>query len=132
MAGARPGKVAATFLRERLRRSRAAADVAAAHALDEELPRLGEALAAGEVSREHVDIAVRTLKRIPQHLRDKKRDEIDEWVTGISTRVRPRPDRPAWPGGCWKSWTRTGRTPSTRARSNAANCRSPGMRPGWW
>jgi hypothetical protein len=89
VAGARPGKVAVTFLRQRLRRTRAAADVAAAHALEGKLPRLGDALAAGEVSREHVDVAVRTMKRIPQHLRDQKQDQIDDWVTGVSKEFAP-------------------------------------------
>jgi hypothetical protein len=89
VAGARPGKVAVTFLRQRLRRTRAAADVTAAHALEDDLPRLGDALAAGEVSREHVDVAVRTMKRIPQHLRDQKAAEIDDWVTGVSKEFAP-------------------------------------------
>jgi hypothetical protein len=89
VAGARPGKVAVTFLRQRLRRSRAAADVTAAHTLEDDLPRLGDALAAGEVSREHVDVAVQTMKRIPQHLRDHKGDEIDTWVTGVSKEFAP-------------------------------------------
>jgi hypothetical protein len=89
VAGARPGKVAVTFLRQRLRRTRAAADVTAAHALEDDLPRLGDALAAGEVSREHVDVAVRTMKRIPQHLRDQKCAEIDTWVTGVSKEFAP-------------------------------------------
>jgi hypothetical protein len=60
----------ATYARDTLRRSRATADVAAAYVLDEELPQLGAALVAGEVSREHVDTAVRTLKRIPVKLRE--------------------------------------------------------------
>jgi hypothetical protein len=89
VVGARPGKVAVTFLRQRLRRTRAAADVAAAHALEDQLPRLGDALAAGEVSREHVDVAVRTMKRIPQHLREQKCDEIDTWMTGVSKEFGP-------------------------------------------
>jgi hypothetical protein len=89
VAGARPGKVAVTFAREKLRRTRAAADVAAAHALEDQLPRLGDALAAGQVSREHVDVAVRTMKRIPQHLRNQKQDQIDEWVTGVSKEFAP-------------------------------------------
>src|SRR3954468_13396892 len=57
VAGARPGAVGVTFARHRLRRSNAAADVRAAYAVADhgELPRLGAALAAGEVSREHVD-----------------------------------------------------------------------------
>src|SRR5215470_12592118 len=57
--GARPGRVAATFLVHGLRvaAGKAAADVAAAHAVDQEggvLPGLAAAFAAGEVSRAHV------------------------------------------------------------------------------
>lgn len=73
VAGARPGKTAATFLIHGLRVSagRAHADVAAAHAIDPDegpLPRMGAALAAGEVSRAHLDVAVRAIARIPAHL----------------------------------------------------------------
>jgi hypothetical protein len=45
--------------------------VAAAHAIDPDggqLPQLGAALARGEVSRAHVDVAVRAVTRIPGHL----------------------------------------------------------------
>ena len=47
VAGARPGQVAKTFARHRLRRTQAATDVRAAHAFAEELPMLGKALAGG-------------------------------------------------------------------------------------
>jgi hypothetical protein len=89
--GARPGKVAKTFLELRLRRSRAAADVAAAHALENDLPLLGDALAAGEVSRDHVDSAVRTLKRIPAHHRESEADRvrIDGWFTETAQELPP-------------------------------------------
>src|SRR5204862_2122554 len=82
VAGARPGRVAKTFLEMRLRRSKAGADVTAAHALDTDLPLLGEALTAGEVSREHVDNAVRTLTKVPGHFRetDRVRHRIDAWL----------------------------------------------------
>src|SRR5688572_8932742 len=84
--GARPGRVAVTFARHKLRRSRAAADVRAAHALADQVPMLGQALAAGEVSREHVDVAVRALRQIPRHLLDDPGGlaKVDAWVTETS------------------------------------------------
>ena len=89
--GARPGRVAVTFARDKLRRSCAAADVRAAHALAEELPMLGKALAAGEVSREHVDGAVRVLKQIPRHLLDdpEAMGKVDAWFTETSQSLAP-------------------------------------------
>jgi hypothetical protein len=91
VAGARPGRVAKTFLEHRLRRSHAAADVAAAHALATDLPMLGDALAAGEVSREHVDGAVRTLKRIPAHFQETEaqRVRVDAWFTETARELPP-------------------------------------------
>jgi hypothetical protein len=77
VAGARAGAAAKTFLRQGLCRTAAAAaaDVRAAHALGGDadprvggLPELGRAFGAGEVSREHVDVAVRAMRRIPRHL----------------------------------------------------------------
>ena len=97
VAGARAGQTAKTFLVHRLHRriGQAAADVTAARAVrtqpdsgDEgpvaghdfaaggpdpldhprRLPRFGAALAAGDVSREHLDVAVRALRRIPTRL----------------------------------------------------------------
>jgi hypothetical protein len=97
VAGARAGQTAKTFLVHRLHRriGQATADVTAARAVrtqpdsgDEgpvaghdfaaggpdpldhprRLPRLGAALAAGDVSREHLDVAVRALRRIPTRL----------------------------------------------------------------
>jgi hypothetical protein len=91
VAGARPGKVAKTFLELRLRRSRAGADVAAAHALDTDLPLLADALTTGEVSREHVDSAVRTLTKVPGHFResDRARQRIDAWLTQNAREFAP-------------------------------------------
>jgi hypothetical protein len=75
--GARPGLVARTFLRHALNRApgQARLDVDAAYALDRGadpaaggLPGLGAAFAAGEVSREHVDTAVRAVRQIPARL----------------------------------------------------------------
>ena len=73
VAGARPGRTAATFLMQKLRFSaaRAGRDVAAARAMhraDSRLPEVAAAFAAGHVSRDHVDVAVRTMARIPAHL----------------------------------------------------------------
>jgi hypothetical protein len=75
--GARAGTVAQTFLRAVLLRTggQAAADVRAAHALSRDadpgaggLPLLGEAFASGAVSREHVDVALRTLRKLPRRV----------------------------------------------------------------
>ena len=89
--GARPGQVAKTFARHRLRRTRAAADVRAAHALADELPMLGNALASGEVSREHVDVAVRALRQIPRHLLDEPETmaRVDVVLTEASADLAP-------------------------------------------
>ena len=89
--GARPGTEALTYLRHALRRSAAGADVRAAHAVVEDLPMLGKALAAGEVSREHVDLAVRTLRRVPRHLLDEPglRHRVDAWFTDASRELAP-------------------------------------------
>jgi hypothetical protein len=90
---ARPGAVpgaagqaaAVAFLTEGLRQSRphALRDVAAAAALAPgtgELAGMGAALAAGEVSREHADVAVATLRRIPKALKTRQ-VEGDDGVT---------------------------------------------------
>jgi hypothetical protein len=71
--GARAGQVARTFLVHRLRvgKGQAKRDVTAAQATDPDdgpLPGLGAALASGSASREHVDVAVRMLAKVPQHL----------------------------------------------------------------
>jgi hypothetical protein len=68
--GARAGEVAKTFLHHRLRlgRPQAGRDARAAQTLDpdgDQLPNLSAAFAAGEVCREHVDVAVAARSRIP-------------------------------------------------------------------
>ncbi|HEX2808694.1 MAG TPA: DUF222 domain-containing protein, partial [Kineosporiaceae bacterium] len=68
--GASAGRAAATFLIHGLRVSPAQAgrDVATAVAIDPQvgdLPLLGQALAAGEISREHVDVAVAAVAKLP-------------------------------------------------------------------
>jgi hypothetical protein len=73
VVGAAPGRVAATFLIHgcRVAPKQAHFDVLAAEHLDPEtgaLAGLGAALAAGEVSRGHVDVGVRTLRQIPKRL----------------------------------------------------------------
>ena len=75
--GARAGTVAQTFLRAVLLRTggQASADVRAAHALLPDadpgaggMPSLGAAFAAGTVSREHVDVALRTMRKLPRRV----------------------------------------------------------------
>jgi hypothetical protein len=109
--GARVGTTAATFLVHKVRVSpgQAHRDVAAAHAIDPdrgELPRLGAALAAGEVSRAHVDVAVRAVTRIPSHLTravgetGAGAERMDALLTEHSWVLAPR--RPTgWPGSRW-------------------------------
>jgi hypothetical protein len=55
------------------------------------MPMLGKALAAGEVSREHVDLAVRTVRRVPRHLLDEPgaRERVDAWFTETSRALAP-------------------------------------------
>lgn len=60
------------------------------------LPQMGQALAAGAVSREHVDVAVRALRRIPTRLLEQTGDDgirgadrIDEFIADVSTRFDP-------------------------------------------
>jgi uncharacterized protein DUF222 len=62
------GLTAKAFLRSVLRRTRgqAAGDVRAAL---NRLPRSGEAFSAGEISREHLDVIVKTVERIPDEVR---------------------------------------------------------------
>lgn len=74
--GAAGRRGALTFLTEALKLSgrQANRDLAAAAALASsapELPRMGQALVDGEVSREHVDVAVSTLRQIPKVLKQK-------------------------------------------------------------
>jgi len=77
VAGARAGSTAKTFLMHKLRRTagQATADLRSAHTLAPDarpdaggLPAFGAALAAGKVSREHVDVATGALRKIPKHL----------------------------------------------------------------
>ncbi len=73
VAGARAGQVAATFLVEaaRVASGQAHRDVAAARMVDPDgglLAGLGAALAAGAVSRAHVEVAVGAVGRIPARL----------------------------------------------------------------
>lgn len=97
--GCPAGKTAATFLVHAVRvdPGRAARDVAAARRLDPSgagtgrddrlgapaergLPRLGRALASGQISRQHVDIAVGCLDRLPT---DTLADTDADGVAGI-------------------------------------------------
>ncbi|WP_194903983.1 HNH endonuclease signature motif containing protein [Quadrisphaera sp. INWT6] len=58
--------------------------VAAARATDPDrgaLRGLGAALAEGEVSRAHVDVAVKLLPRVPQRVLEERREDVDEHLT---------------------------------------------------
>jgi hypothetical protein len=89
--GARAGRAAQTFLHHRLHAPHPGMDVRAAHSVAEDLPLLGKALAVGDVSREHVDIAVRTLRRIPRHLLEEPGAlaEVDTWFTDAARDLVP-------------------------------------------
>ena len=89
--GARPGTTARTFARHRLRSSRATKDVRAAHALADALPMLAKALAAGEVTREHVDGAIAVLGKIPRHFLDDPATlaKVDTWLTNTARTLAP-------------------------------------------
>nr|WP_255479317.1 HNH endonuclease signature motif containing protein [Quadrisphaera sp. RL12-1S] len=68
----------------RLGRGAASTEVAAARATDPAcgaLRGLGAALAAGEVSRQHVEVATRLLPRLPQRVLDERREEVDDHLT---------------------------------------------------
>lgn len=82
----------AAWLRQRHKVSGAGADVAAAQtvASDGELAELGEALAQGAVSRQHVDVAVRCLSRVPASLLATKRAEVAAFLTGQARRLPPQ------------------------------------------
>ena len=87
--GAKPGHVAETYLRHALHRPHPAAEVRTAHALADDLPQMDDALEAGEISIEHVHAAVRTLRRIPAHLRAENTATIDAWFTKASRDLAP-------------------------------------------
>jgi hypothetical protein len=74
---ARAGTTTKTFLQNALRRTttQANADVHAAHTLAPDadpdtggMPNLGAALAAGDISRDHVNMVLRTMKRVPKEV----------------------------------------------------------------
>lgn len=82
---------------------RARADVAAARATDPHaaldpvaaqdrgsLPGMGAALARGEVSRAHVDVAVRTVDKIPARIRRAAAPVVDDFLVEVSTAHPPR------------------------------------------
>lgn len=90
----RPGYQTAGFLKDRRRMTgaRARADVEAATLCDPEtgtLAELGQALMRGEVSRDHVDIARRAVKRVPAALVRDRRQEVSTLLTGHATEFAP-------------------------------------------
>jgi hypothetical protein len=117
VSGARPGTSARTFLVHALRRSpfQASADVQAARALAPDadpaqggLPRLGAALAAGQVSREHAHVAVKAVRRIPGHLLREPvtdHDAADAGLTGGDDREGGDGERDGveGDGGTWSA-----------------------------
>jgi hypothetical protein len=98
--GARPGAESQTFLRA-LRVTDPAADLRVARALGDDLPELGKALAVGEVSRGHVEVAERTIRTIKknrtaaQPLDAADIGRIDSWVTEAARDLSPRELRTA-------------------------------------
>jgi len=83
--GAAPGKAAVTFLTEGLRvsRGRAARDARASVAVAAgtgSMPALAAAFAHGEITREHVDVAVAAANKLPAAV---KRLTSDDGVTGL-------------------------------------------------
>src|SRR5680860_583130 len=93
-SGARPGAQTSAFLKDRLRMTgaRARADVEAATLCDPEfgdLAELGAALGRGEVSREHVDVARRAIKRVPETLVRTRRKEISVLLTEHAKEFAP-------------------------------------------
>jgi hypothetical protein len=103
--GAAKGRVAKTFLVHALRVSGpdAARDVAAAHAVDRAsggLQQLGQALAEGVVSREHVDVAVRAVRGVPRHLLTRRgvdgvsgAERVDRFLTDTALSLSPQEAR---------------------------------------
>lgn len=93
-AGARPGYETAAFLKDRCRMtgSRARADVEAATLCDPEtgtLAELGQALEHGEISRDHVDVARRAIKRVPAELVRARRHDVSTTLTQHATEFAP-------------------------------------------
>ncbi len=100
----------AGLLRSRCRvgPGRARADVEAARAVDPDVPAvgpgavtsagdvrgalvgMGAALLAGEVSRPHLDVAVRVLDKIPTRIRRAAAPVVDEFFVDVSTKHPPR------------------------------------------
>ena len=83
--------------------ARARADVAAARATDADaaldpvagqdrgcLPGMATALARGEVSRAHVDVAVRAMDKVPARLRRLAAPVVDDFFVDVSVRRPPR------------------------------------------
>ncbi len=95
------------------------------------LRELGRALAAGAVSREHVDVARSALKRLPGRVVRERRDEVDHLLTEHARSVRTRD------GGVPVAAPAVGdhpgprRTGTTRTPWTGGTCRWRPTRPGW-
>jgi hypothetical protein len=110
--GADGGKAGATFLIHGCRVSpwQAARDVAAAQASDPDdgtLPLLGAALAAGEVSRAHLDVAVAAVARIPAPIKKLVLcDGAPRWNASTSScSATAAPSHPPPSGSCATNWS---------------------------
>ncbi len=84
-------KSTAEWLRLRHKQNGSVRDVAAARAIGPggDLTELGAALADGRISREHLDVAVRCLGRIPAHLKEEQRGTVAGFLTGQAERFAP-------------------------------------------
>lgn len=94
-AGRTQGRATRALLEDECRRGsgQASVDVKSAELLDPDtgaLRQMGAALAAGEISAEHLRNARLTVKRIPKKLLDAKRAEIDEALTRNAREWAPR------------------------------------------
>ncbi len=85
-------KSTAEWLRLRHNQVGSVRDVGAARAIgpDGDLREMGAALADGRISREHLDVAVRCLARIPAHLKDEQRGKLAQFLTEQSEQFAPR------------------------------------------
>jgi hypothetical protein len=93
--GAEPGRETRQWMQAELRVSagRARGDVENAALLDPDtgtLRQMGAALAAGQVSRDHVDVARAALAGVPTRLLDRHRARVDALVTEHATWFTPR------------------------------------------
>ena len=93
-SGTKPGKATKNTLIDECRRSPAHArsDASKAQLLDPDtgaLPKLSAALAAGQISAEHVDVARRCLEHLPAWVKRDHASTLDELITDHACRFSP-------------------------------------------